>query len=138
MAKDLFHFNARSALEKDGWKITNDPFRLGVGETQMEVDFAGEKLIEADKNGELIVVEVKSFLNKSMIYDFHLAIGQYSNYRSALKLEYPNRNLYLAVSDVVFNTSFFQSEFVQFRLKEEAMKLIIFRPDTNEIVQWIK
>ncbi len=26
MAKDFYHDNARLALEKDGWKITDDPF----------------------------------------------------------------------------------------------------------------
>jgi hypothetical protein len=31
MAKDIFHDTVRKALEKDGWKITHDPYRLRYG-----------------------------------------------------------------------------------------------------------
>jgi hypothetical protein len=31
-AKDIYHDAIRSALVKDGWTITDDPFRLGWGE----------------------------------------------------------------------------------------------------------
>ncbi len=31
MAKDIYHKIVRSALEKDGWTITDDPFTLKVG-----------------------------------------------------------------------------------------------------------
>jgi len=27
-ARDIYHNNVRSALEKDGWHITHDPLRL--------------------------------------------------------------------------------------------------------------
>jgi len=28
MAKDIYHYTVRAALEKDGWTITDDPLRL--------------------------------------------------------------------------------------------------------------
>jgi XisH protein len=31
MAKDLFHNNVKIALQKDGWKITHDPYQLRYG-----------------------------------------------------------------------------------------------------------
>ncbi len=33
MAKDLLHQNVREALEKEGWKITNDPMRIPIDGT---------------------------------------------------------------------------------------------------------
>lgn len=31
MAKDLFHNKVKIALQKDGWKITHDPYQLRYG-----------------------------------------------------------------------------------------------------------
>jgi len=32
--RDRYHYEAKRALEKDGWTITHDPFRLQIGEPQ--------------------------------------------------------------------------------------------------------
>jgi len=32
MAKDLYHDTVRVALEKDGWTITDDPFKISAAE----------------------------------------------------------------------------------------------------------
>ena len=37
-AKDRFHTIVRIALEKEQWKITDDPLRLDVGGTKFEID----------------------------------------------------------------------------------------------------
>ena len=37
-AKDKFHAAVRIALEKEQWKITDDPLRLEVGGTKLEKD----------------------------------------------------------------------------------------------------
>ena len=31
MAKDLFHNTVKTALQKDGWNITHDPYQLRYG-----------------------------------------------------------------------------------------------------------
>jgi hypothetical protein len=85
MAKDLFHDAVRNALIKDGWQITDDPFFLKVGGVEFYIDLGAEKLIAAERNNEKIAVEIKSFINSSSLTDFHLAIGQFLNYRVALK-----------------------------------------------------
>lgn len=77
MAKDLFHTNVKTALEKDGWKITEDPLRVPIDGTHLEVDLAAEVVLGAERGGEKIAVEVKSFLGKSFMHNFHEAIGQY-------------------------------------------------------------
>ncbi|WP_255427143.1 XisH family protein [Sphaerospermopsis sp. LEGE 00249] len=56
-----------------------------------------ERILAAEKTGKKIAVEIKSFLGASEVTEFHLALGQCLNYRSALKLTEPERMLYLAI-----------------------------------------
>ncbi len=50
MAKrDIYHYPVRRALEKDGWTITHDPYRLEIGEKRLEADLGAERLISAEK-----------------------------------------------------------------------------------------
>lgn len=95
-AKDFYHETVRDALGKDGWTITHDPleFRMGV---IVRIDLAAEQLLTAEKGKEKIAVEVKSFLSGSTLSEFHSALGQYINYRRALRRKDPDRILYLAV-----------------------------------------
>lgn len=138
MAKDIFHANVRKALEKDGWVITSDPLRIDLDETYIEIDLAAEMALAAEKNGEKIAVEIKSFLGKSIISDFHLAIGQYLDYIEALDESEPERELYLAIPLEAYNHRVFQGRFIQKRLKNENVKLLIFDPLDNIIIEWKK
>jgi XisH protein len=47
MAKDLYHEQFRSALTKDGWTITHDPYEIRSGRIGYEIDFGAEKLLAA-------------------------------------------------------------------------------------------
>ncbi len=59
----------------------------------MSIDLAAEKLIAAERENEKIAVEVKSFLEKSSaISEFHTALGQFINYRGALRRREPERS----------------------------------------------
>ena len=53
--------------------------------------------IAAERNGQKIAVEVKTFIGTSTIFEFHTALGQLINYRYALEVQEPERVLYLAV-----------------------------------------
>ncbi len=79
MAKDIFHNTVKTALEKDGWMITHDPYRLRYGISDIYIDFAAEEAIAAEKEGRKIAVEVKSFASSSTISEFHTALGQFLN-----------------------------------------------------------
>ena len=80
-AKDIFHEVVKRALQKDGWQITHDPFSISVGGVNMSIDLGAERLIAAERQGEKIAVEVKSFLERaSAISEFHTALGQFINY----------------------------------------------------------
>lgn len=79
-AKDIFHNAVKLALEKDGWLITDDPIYLDYGGVELYIDLGAEKLIAAEKEGQKIAVEVKSFISGSAISEFHKALGQFINY----------------------------------------------------------
>lgn len=135
-AKDFYHNTVRDALDKDGWKITHDPLEFRVG-VIVRIDLAAEQLITAEKGIEKIAVEVKSFLAGSTLAEFHGALGQYINYRRALRRREPDRVLYLAVPLGIYN-SFFAIDFIQEGLAEEQVKLLVYDPARKEIVKWQK
>lgn len=97
MAKDIYHNHVKEALEKDGWIITADPYILNYADTRFDVDLGAEKLIEATKDTQKILLEVKSFLSQSITYEFHTAVGQFGHYLLALEEEKSDQILYLAV-----------------------------------------
>lgn len=137
MGKDLYHDQVRSALQKDGWKITDDPYELRVGGVEMYIDLGAEQLIAAQRGSTKIAVEIKSFVNPSTISEFHAAHGQFLDYRYALESEEPERMLYLAVPDAVYRT-FFTLKFIQQVTQRSQIKLLTYDPSEESIVQWIE
>jgi hypothetical protein len=96
-AYDAFHGAVKNGLIKDGWTITDDPLWIEIGLLNVYVDLGAERLIAAERANERIAVEVKSFIGPSLLTDFHMALGQFLNYRNALRAKDPGRTLYLAV-----------------------------------------
>ncbi|NET58414.1 MAG: fatty-acid oxidation protein subunit alpha [Symploca sp. SIO2E6] len=136
MAKDFFHQTAKNALIKDQWLITHDQFNISYGGVNMAIDLGAEKLLAATKGKHKIAVEVKSFLEQSSaIYEFHTALGQYINYRTALQKEEPDRILYLAVPAKTYD-SFFCLKFTELIVEENQVKLIVFDVEQEVIVKW--
>lgn len=136
-AYDIFHNAVKTALIKDGWIITDDPLSLSVGDVDFYIDLGAEKLLAAERNGNRIAVEIKSFLSNSLVSEFHTALGQFLNYRLALLEGNQDRDLYLAVTDDIYQV-FFSKAFVQSALKHHQLKILIFNPETEEIKSWIK
>ncbi|MBW4633120.1 MAG: XisH family protein [Iphinoe sp. HA4291-MV1] len=136
-AKDIFHNAVKHALEKDGWLITDDPIYLDFGGVEIYIDLGGEKIIAAEREGEKIAVEVKSFIGSSAIFLFHTALGQFINYRTALSREQPERELYLAVPSTTYET-FFKLELVQIVIQSQNLKLLIYEPEQEVIERWIR
>lgn len=48
-AKDAFHTVVKTALEKEGWLITHDPYTLQAGTLELYIDLGAEKVIAAEK-----------------------------------------------------------------------------------------
>jgi XisH protein len=138
MARDIYHKNVKAALEKEGWKITDDPLHIDLEETFIEIDMAAEMVFAAQKENEKIAVEVKSFLGKSIISEFHTVIGQFADYRDALEEFEPDRVLYLALPKNIYHHPIFQGRFIQKRLKKENVKIILYDIQKEDTIQWIK
>jgi hypothetical protein len=134
-AKDLFHNVVKNALLKEQWSITADPLKIKIEGVKFEIDLAAEKVLAAEKAGHKIAVEIKSFLNASVITDFHAALGQFLNYRLALQMTEPERVLYLAVPLDIF-ASFFQERFVQESVTLYQIRLLVYDPERERITEW--
>lgn len=134
-AKDKFHNLVKVALEKDGWTITNDPLSISFGGVDVYIDLAAEKLILAEKEQQKIAVEIKSFLGSSSISDFHLAVGQFINYRTILNNKDSQRSLYLAIPEEAYD-NFFRLEFTQTVINNNNINLIVYNVEKELIIQW--
>jgi len=135
-AKDIYHNVVKNALQKQGWRITAEPFVLQFRDIDLYIDLGAEKIIVADKGADKIAVEVKSFIGKSNIYDLHLAVGQFIHYRMALATEDPQRTLYLAVPSEVYK-DFFTRPFAQASIQTNQLKLIVYEITHEEIMLWL-
>lgn len=135
-AKDTYHNAVKNALIKDGWTITADPYFIKYEDAELYADLAAEKPIAAERQGQKIVVEIKSFIGRSLMYDFHGALGQYIVYRNLIQLTAPEYTLYLGIDDAVYQ-EFFQRKSIQLITKENRLLLMTVEMKKEEIIQWI-
>ncbi len=136
-ARDVYHDAVKQALIKDGWTITADPYTIEYEEMRVFADLAAERSLAAEREGQKIVVEIKSFLSPSFVRDLESALGQYILYRNLLSLTASDQELYLAVSDRIYN-NFFQQKAVQFIVKQNQMHLMVVNITQEVITLWIK
>lgn len=99
-------------------------------------DLGAEKVFEVDGKSE-IAIEVKVLGGVSTISEFEKALGQYVLYRTFIEQIPLNRELFLAVSDKIYE-KFFERPSISIVVKVQQVKLIIFNPDVEEITKWIK
>lgn len=134
-AKDAFHEVVKNALQKDGWQITHDPYNLQAGTLELYIDLGAEKVVAAEKDGQKIAVEIKSFTGPSKISLFYTALGQFISYRAALQKQEIERILYLAVPGNVYD-SFFTMGFIQSLVQQNQIHLIVYDIEQEAIAQW--
>jgi hypothetical protein len=136
-ALDRIHDAVRRALEKDGWTIGFDPYRIDFLELIMFADLGAERPFEARRGSQKIVVEAKSFLSLSALQDFKLALGQYLLYRAVLEKIADDHELYLAVNSDVF-AGFFQQKAIQYIINYYDVALVVVDLVKEEVVTWKK
>ncbi|MEA5624870.1 XisH family protein [Nostoc sp. UHCC 0251] len=134
-ARDIFHEAVKRGLQKEGWVITHDPLIVKFAKDKMSIDLGAEKILAAERGTEKIAVEIKSFLGDSELFEYHAALGQFLNYRLALRLREPERVLFLAVPVSTYR-SLFSRDFAQSSVQEYQVKLIVYDPKVEVIVQW--
>jgi len=135
-AKDKYHDQFKNALVRDGWTITHDPLRLKWGRKDLYVDLGAEQVLAAEKMGQKIAVEIKSFAAASEMEALEKAIGQYLIYLSIMARTEPDRTLYLAIHEEVYNETF-EDPLGKLLLEDHKIRLIVYDREKEEILQWI-
>jgi len=133
---DTLHNAVKNAQIEDGWTITDDPYAIQYRRTKLYADIAAERPIAAERAGQKLVIEVKSFIGASKIQDLKEALGQYDIYLYLLEETAPDRKLYVAVSAIAYK-SFFTQDVIQLIVNRHQLPLIIVNTEVEEIVQWI-
>jgi len=136
MARDVIHDAVKNALKNDGWTITHDPYPIRYQTIKVAADLGAERTLAAERSGQKIAVEIKSFLSPSPVQDFKLALGQYVLYLGLLEIAEPDRKLYLAVDQLVF-TEFLEQEAIQMIRRRYQVAVVVVNVANEEVVQWI-
>ncbi len=116
--------------------ITADPYLIRYKDVDLFADLAAEEPIAAERQGQKIVVEVKSFLSPSPMRDFEMALGQYIVYRNLIQLTAPEYSLYLAIKENSYQ-NFFLRDSIQDLTRINSIKLLVINTMQEEVLQWI-
>jgi len=135
-ARDRYHDQVKSALLKDGWRITHDPLVLKWGWKDLFIDLGAERLLAAEKDQQKIAVEIKSFTGPSDMADLERALGQYVLYHDVLAERESERMLYLAIPEETW-LELFEEPIGQLLLKNKRARLLVFDPLQEEVRRWI-
>lgn len=135
-ARDREHAVVKDALVKDGLTITHDPLFLPVGRRDLFADLGAQKLIAAERGPVKIAAKVKGFSGPSEMRLLEQAVGQYVLYEHALSVIEPDRKLYLAVSQKVYNEIFRGEEIGRILLDSGTVRLFTYDANRREIVTW--
>jgi len=135
--RDIFHEAVRTALEKEGWTITDDPLTVPTPGVDYHIDLGAAKdLIGAKKGLEEIAVEIKSLKGNSVFYDYHQALGQFLMYRLALKMTGKKHFLYLAIPESQY-LRLSKLEVYKLSWNEFKVNLLVFNENTKAVIEWI-
>ncbi len=134
MAKDLIHDAVKHALQRSGWEIVADPFRIVYAEFVLLADLAANPPNHEERRK--LIVEIKSFAGRSFVKELQQALGQYVMYRDFIELKKLDYDLYLAVSEIGYNDLFSQQA-AQVIVQRHQVKLLVVNIEQEEIVQWV-
>lgn len=135
-ARDLYHDAVKSALIKDNWAIAADPYLIQCEDIDLAADIADARPIASERDGQKIVVEIECFVGRSLMTDFHQAVGRYKLYQMLLEKTAPEYELYLAIDDIICE-NFFRREGIDFLVRSSQIKFFAVNIEKGAIVQWI-
>src|SRR5262245_25673123 len=104
--KDQIHEAVRNALVKDGWTITDDPFRIAYEDADLYADL---RIVKREAGASLqraLIIEIKGFTGGSPLHSLENALGQYELYRIYLQSIAPEDKLYLAIGVATYEEQF--------------------------------
>ncbi len=132
-ARDRYHDSVKRALITDGWRIVREQVFIKYEDRHIWLDLQAER----SPGEQVALFEVKGFEEvSSPVEALEAALGQYVLYQAileALKIATP---LFLTVPREAYD-NFLSQPFSQVGLRRAGVKLLIFDPIKEEIVQWI-
>jgi hypothetical protein len=144
--RDTIHNLVKQAIIKDGWEITDAPYIISYGERFLFVDIGAREsdgleqiqgqFIGAKQDNSRIAIEIKEFRGKSVIADLEQAIRQYVLYRLLLAQVDPEREIYLAITDLTYN-EIFSEPIGKVVISDLPLKLLVVDLERAEVKQWI-
>jgi XisH protein len=136
-AKDTIHDPVKRSLQTAGWQVTDDPYVISYGERFLFIDLGAQgHFIGAARDNQRIAVEIKALRGRSVIAELEQAIGQYVLYKLLLAQVDPDRILYLAITEKIYD-EIFQEPIGKLVLRELPLNLLIIDIEQCEIKQWI-
>ncbi|MDX1932586.1 MAG: element excision factor XisH family protein [Capsulimonadales bacterium] len=134
--KDAIHEAVCTALVKDGWLITNDPFRIEYEDVDIYADLRVERVEKSSTIRRALVIEIKGFTGPSPVHLLASALGQYELYRTYLVANGMQEGLYLAISKETYDSLFSRLSF-QIVVEQRRLGLLIIDIEAEEVVRWI-
>jgi hypothetical protein len=134
--KDRIHEAVKNALVKDGWTITDDPFRIVYEDADVYADL---RIARSDADSTVqraLIIEIKGFTGGSPLHSLENALGQYELYRIYLRSVAPEDKLYLAVRLTTYEEQFTRPAFAII-IEEKSLPLLVVDTEREEVVQWI-
>jgi hypothetical protein len=131
-AKDRYHDTVVRSLHKAGWTILAEQLTRRLPDRKLWIDIRARK----NEQAASILVEVKGFENMaSPVTYLSDVLGQVVLYRVALHLCGIADALYLAVP-LLASQGLLTERLAQVALSMVQAHLLVFDPETEEIVQW--
>jgi XisH protein len=142
--RDSIHDIVKQALIHNEWEITFDPYVISYGERFLFVDLGAKQapivseglLLGAQRAGRKIAVEIKEFRGASAIADLEQAIGQYMLYRLLLNKVDPEREIFLAITNLVYD-EIFSEPIGEVVIKDLPLQLLVIDIEKVEVQRWI-
>jgi hypothetical protein len=144
--RDTIHNTVKRAIAKDGWEITHDPYVISYGERFLFVDLGATAsstseqiqggFIGAERKGSRIAIEIKEFRGQSAVVDLEQALGQYVLYQLLLNQVDPERELYLAITNITYS-DIFSEPIGKVVINNLPLKLLVVDLEKEEVNQWI-
>jgi len=131
-AKDKYHETVKRALVKAGWTITAEQISVLISKRWVWIDLQATKTNQT----ATIFVEVKGFGHRSPVTFLSSAIGQYALYQDILAFLRIDTPVYMAVPIRAYR-GIWSEPLGKLVLESRRIKLIVFDPQAEEVVQWI-
>lgn len=125
------------ALEKDGWTVAPRQQRLYVSRRHsLQIDIRATRQ-ENGTSHSVLLIEVKCFADQEdETTDLYIGLGQYLVYRSLLRQNNIQADLFLAVPVHAYESVF--KRMGMSAVRENGIRMVVVDLENEVIVQWLE